>query len=64
MSLTGEPRLYNSTTASKYLGIHVRSLRRLVAQGHLRPFGRVGNQLRFKLEDLDRYVQGRNRRPE
>jgi excisionase family DNA binding protein len=48
--------------AAEYLNVERSSLYRLMRQGELAPSARVGKRWRFRLEDLDAYVE-RSREP-
>lgn len=47
--------------AAAYLAVSVSTMRRLVERGDL-PHARVLNSLRFRVEDLDAYLQAQTRR--
>jgi excisionase family DNA binding protein len=66
--MPGARELVDTTAAAGYLAVHPNTLRRLVAEGHVR-FYRVGRSVRFDVADLDRYLDScavepwRRRRP-
>ena len=49
--------LMNAKEAAEYLRVSPGTLYNWVSQGRLRP-GRAGNRLRFRREDLDRFLWG------
>ena len=51
------PRLLSIEDVASVLGVSKRTVWRLVASGELRPAGRVGRRLRFRLGDVDAYLE-------
>ena len=51
------PELLTAQEAADYLRLNLGTVYNLVSKGRLRP-GRAGNRLRFRREDLDRFLWG------
>jgi excisionase family DNA binding protein len=52
---------FNTAGASEHTGLAPGTLRNLASSGRLPRYGAAGTRLRFKREDLDRYMEGRRR---
>jgi excisionase family DNA binding protein len=52
-------RLVDVTGAAAYFGVSRRTIYRLIQEGALKPI-RIGARLRFRVRDLDEYVEGRS----
>jgi excisionase family DNA binding protein len=52
---------FTTETAAQYTGLAPGTLRNLASSGRLPRYGDAGTRLRFKREDLDRYMEGRRR---
>jgi excisionase family DNA binding protein len=57
--LPEDARLLTAREAADYLRLSLGTVYNMVSKGRLRP-GRAGNRLRFRREDLDRYLWGRD----
>lgn len=55
-----ERMYFNYTEAEKYTGLHRVTLWRAVRDGHLKAAG-FGTAVRFNRDELDRFMQSRNR---
>ena len=53
---TPSPALLDACAAAAYFAVHIETLYRLARAGEL-PHTRVGRALRFRLVDLDRYLE-------
>jgi excisionase family DNA binding protein len=49
-------RLMSAVSAAKYLDVKPQTIRKWVCAGRLKPFGRLGNHLRFRKRDLDAMI--------
>jgi len=54
---SNEDTLLTAQEAANYLRLSLGTVYNLVSKGRLRP-GRAGNRLRFRREDLDRFLWG------
>jgi excisionase family DNA binding protein len=52
---------FNTNGAAEYTGLAPGTLRNLASSGRLPRYGSPGTRLRFKRDDLDRYMEGRRR---
>jgi excisionase family DNA binding protein len=52
---------FTTKGAAEYTGLAPGTLRNLASSGRLPRYGAAGTRLRFKREDLDRYMEGRRR---
>ena len=52
-------RLLTPDEAAQFLSVSQRTVKRLVAEGHLRAY-KIRRSMRFKLEDLSAYVEQNN----
>ena len=50
------PAVLDSRAAAAYLAVHIETLYRMARAGEL-PYTRVGRAFRFRLVDLDRYLE-------
>ena len=52
---------FTTEGASEYTGLAPGTIRNLASSGRLPRYGKPGTRLRFKRDDLDRYMEGRRR---